>query len=120
MKEEEITTRKIITETIRQVQKLSELGEREFARVFYGIKDSNMDRDYVRSKFVYYLETGFISAYNRLDVRNSCRVLDYITEEVHSEPDYEETLADAEERYDRLCIEQDEGQPNDNDSGWEI
>ena len=101
----------IVANTLGTIQSLNKLGERDFARIFYGIKDSNMDRDYVRSKFVYYLETGFISAYNRLDVRNSCRVLDYITEEVHSEPDYEETLADAEERYDRLCLEMDEGGP---------
>ena len=31
----------------------------------------------------------------------------------------EERLGKAEERYEKMCIEQDEGQPNDNDSGWE-
>ena len=108
----------IVANTLGTIQSLNRLGERDFARIFYGIKDSNMDRDYVRSKFVYYLETGFISAYNRLDVRNSCRVLDYITEEVYTEPNYEDELGNAEERYEKLCIEQDEGQPNDNDSGW--
>jgi len=79
----------IVANTLGTIQSLNKLGERDFARIFYGIKDSNMDRDYVRSKFVYYLETGFISAYNRLDVRNCNRVLDYITEEVHREPEDE-------------------------------
>jgi len=26
----------------------------------------------------------------------------------------------AEERYLQMCIEMDEGQPNDNDAGWEF
>jgi DNA polymerase IIIc chi subunit len=82
MKEEEIKTRLIVTETIRQVQKLSELGEREFARVFYGIKDSDYNRDYVRSKYVFYQQEGFCRAYNRLDLPNQSRVLEYIMGEV--------------------------------------
>jgi len=82
MKEEEITTRLIVIETIRQVQKLSELGEREFARIFYGVKDSNMNRDYIRGKYIYYQEEGFCRAYNRLDFSNASRVLEYIMGEV--------------------------------------
>ena len=81
-------TFRLVANTLGTIQSLNRLGEREFARIFYGIKDSNnMERDYIRSKFIYYLETGFISAYNRLDVRNANRVLDYITEEVHPEND---------------------------------
>ena len=82
MKEKELRERMIVTETIRQVQKLSELGEREFARVFYGIKDSDHNRDYVRSKFIYYQQEGFCRAYNRLDLPNQSRVLEYIMGEV--------------------------------------
>ena len=37
----------------------------------------------------------------------------------HSVESEEERLGKAEERYEKMCIEQDEGQPNDNDSGWE-
>ena len=33
--------------------------------------------------------------------------------------EWEERLGRAEERYLKMCIEMDEGQPNDNDSGWE-
>jgi hypothetical protein len=81
----------IVAKTLGTIQSLNRLGEREFARIFYGIKDSNnMERDYIRSKFIYYLETGFISAYNRLDIRNANRVLDYITEEAHPENDWYE------------------------------
>tara|TARA_R100000963_G_C4642425_1_gene106068 strand:+ start:1499 stop:1747 length:249 start_codon:yes stop_codon:yes gene_type:complete len=82
MKEEEIKTRLIVTETIRQVQKLSELGEREFSRIFYGIKDSDHNRDYVRSKYIFYQQEGFCRAYNRLDLPNQSRVLEYIMGEV--------------------------------------
>ena len=82
MKEEEITTRLIVTETIRQVQKLSELGKREFARVFYGIKDSNYDRDHLQSKYIFYQQEGFSRAYNRLDIKNQSRILEYIIGEV--------------------------------------
>ena len=83
MKEkEELIKQLAVTETIRQVQKLSELGEREFARVFYGIKDSDHNRDYVRSKFIYYQQEGFCRAYNRLDLPNQSRVLEYIMGEV--------------------------------------
>ncbi len=111
----------IVANTLGTIQSLNKLGERDFARIFYGIKDSNnMDKEYIRSKFNYYCEQGFISAYNRLDINNCSRVLDYITEEVYTEPiDYEEQIAISEERYLKMCIEQDEGQPNDNDSGWE-
>jgi len=73
----------IVANTLGTMQSLNRLGEREFARIFYGIKDSNYNRDYVRSKFNYYCEEGFLKAYNRLDVNNCSRVLDYITEEVH-------------------------------------
>ena len=82
MKEEEITTRLIVTETIRQVQQLSELGKREFGRIFYGIKDSNYDRDYLQSKYIFYQQEGFCRAYNRLDLPNQSRVLEYIMGEV--------------------------------------
>jgi|7_EtaG_2_1085326.scaffolds.fasta_scaffold09093_2 hypothetical protein len=83
MKEkEELIKQLAVTETIRQVQKLSELGEREFARIFYGIKDSNYNRDYVRSKFIYYQQEGFCRAYNRLDINNASRIIDYIIGEV--------------------------------------
>ena len=55
MKEkEELIKQLAVTETIRQVQKLSELGEREFARIFDGVKDSKMNRDYRRGKYTYY------------------------------------------------------------------
>ena len=82
MNKEEIKTRLIVTETIRQVQKLSELGKREFGRVFYGIKDSNYNRDYLHSKYIYYCEEGFVRAYNRLDAPNASRILEYIMGEV--------------------------------------
>ena len=109
----------LVANTLGTIQSLSRLGEREFGQIFYNLKDNVMDTEYLRSKYNYYCEEGFIKAYNRLDVRNSCRVLDYITEEVYTEPNYEDELGNAEERYEKLCIEQDEGQPNDNDSGWE-
>ena len=73
----------IVANTLGTIQSLSRLGEREFARIFYGIKDTNYNREYVRGKYNYYCEDGFVKAYNRLDVRNCNRVLDYITEEVH-------------------------------------
>ena len=79
-------TYKLVAETIGSIQRLSRLGERDFARTFYGIKDTNMDRDYVRGKYNKYCEEGFLSAYNRLDIKNCIRIIDYITEEVHSEP----------------------------------
>ncbi len=75
-------TRTQVAETIGEIQKLSRLNKREFARIFYGLKDSNWDELYVRDKFNKYCEEGFISAYNRLDIRNASRVIDYITEEV--------------------------------------
>tara|TARA_R100000908_G_C3639105_1_gene76242 strand:- start:235 stop:504 length:270 start_codon:yes stop_codon:yes gene_type:complete len=71
-----------VAETIGEIQKLSRLNKREFARIFYGLKDSNWDELYVRDKFNKYCEEGFISAFNRLDIRNTSRVIDYITEEV--------------------------------------
>ncbi len=75
-------TRTQVAETIGEIQKLSRLNKREFARIFYGLKDSNWDELYVRDKFNKYCEEGFISAFNRLDIRNTSRVIDYITEEV--------------------------------------
>ena len=83
MKEkEELIKQLAVTETIRQVQKLSELGEREFARIFYGVKDSNMNRDHIRGKYRYYCEEGFFRAYNRLDIRNASRIIDLIIGEI--------------------------------------
>ena len=83
MKEKEQLIKQLaVTETIRQVQKLSELGEREFARIFYGVKDSNMNRDYIRGKYRYYCEEGFFRAYNRLDIRNASRIIDLIIGEI--------------------------------------
>ena len=80
----------IVANTLGTIQSLSRLGERDFGRIFYNLKDNVMDTEYLRSKYNYYCEEGFISAYNRLDVRNCNRVLDYITEEVHREPEDEE------------------------------
>ena len=109
----------IVANTLGTIQSLNRLGERDFARIFYGIKDSNYNRDYVRSKFNYYCQEGFIKAYNRLDVNNCNRVLDYITEEVYTEPiDYEEQIAASEVSFNKLAIEQDEGDGTDNDYGW--
>ena len=67
-------TYKMVANTLGSIQRLNQLGEREFARVFYG---------YIREKFNRYCEEGFLSAYNRLDISNCIRVLDYITEEVN-------------------------------------
>jgi hypothetical protein len=75
----------IVANTLGTIQSLSRLGEREFGQIFYNLKDNVMDTEYLRSKYNYYCEEGFIKAYNRLDVRNCNRVLDYITEEVHTE-----------------------------------
>lgn len=80
----------LVANTLGTIQSLSRLGERDFGRIFYNLKDNVMDTEYLRSKYNYYCEEGFISAYNRLDVRNCNRVLDYITEEVHREPEDEE------------------------------
>ena len=81
----------LVANTLGTIQSLSRLGERDFGRIFYGTKANNvMDAEYIRSKYNYYCEEGFVKAYNRLDVRNCNRVLDYITEEVHREPSYEE------------------------------
>ena len=85
MKEEEIRT--IVVETIQNIQQLSRLGEREFAKIFYGIKESNWEPMYVREKFNKYCEEGFMRAYNRLDIRNASRILDFIVEECKEEED---------------------------------
>ena len=76
----------IVANTLGTIQSLSRLGEREFGQIFYNLKDNVMDTEYLRNKYHYYCEEGFVKAYNRLDVRNCNRVLDYITEEVHREP----------------------------------
>ena len=76
----------LVANTLGTIHSLNRLGEREFARIFYGTKPNNvMDTEYIRSKYNYYCEEGFLKAYNWLDVRNCNRVLDYITEEVHRE-----------------------------------
>ena len=36
-----------------------------------------------------------------------------------TEEEQEDEIGRREERYEKMCIEMDEGQPNDNDSGWE-
>lgn len=77
----------MVANTLGSIQRLNQLGERDFARVFYGVKDTNLKRGYIREKFNRYCEEGFLSAYNRLDIGNCIRVLDYITEEVN-EADY--------------------------------
>ncbi len=106
---------RLVAETIGSIQRLNQLGEREFARVFYGLKDSNTNREYVRQKYHKYCEEGFLSAYNRLDIGNTIRVLEYITDDIYkyveTDDDYEEQLGKAEESYDRLCLEMDEGGP---------
>ena len=71
-----------VVDILGQIQRLNRLNKREFARIFYGLKDSNWDELYIRDKFNKYCEEGFLSAYNRLDVRNSNRIIDIITEEV--------------------------------------
>tara|TARA_R100000152_G_scaffold20417_1_gene14073 strand:+ start:1614 stop:1886 length:273 start_codon:yes stop_codon:yes gene_type:complete len=71
-----------VVETLQQIQRLNRLNKREFARTFYGLTDSNWNELYIRDKFNKYCEEGFLSAYNRLDVKNSNRVIDIITEEV--------------------------------------
>jgi len=73
----------IVANTLGTIQSLSRLGEREFGQIFYNLKDNVMDTEYLRTKYNYYCEEGFVKAYNRLDIRNCNRVLDYITEEVH-------------------------------------
>ena len=71
-----------VVDILQQIQRLNRLNKREFARTFYGLKDSNWDELYIRDKFNKYCEEGFLSAYNRLDVRNCNRIIDIITEEV--------------------------------------
>jgi len=75
-------TRTQVTETIREIQKLSRLNTREFGRIFYGMKDTIIDIEYLNGKYYKYCEEGFIPAYNRLDIPNMSRVIDYITEEI--------------------------------------
>ena len=75
-------TRTQVAETIGEIQKLSRLNKREFGRIFYGMKDTIIDVDYLNGKYNKYCEEGFIPAYNRLDIKNMSRVIDYITEEV--------------------------------------
>jgi len=86
IKEELITkqnkARTQVAETIGEIQKLSRLNKREFGRIFYGMKETIIDTDYLNGKYNKYCEEGFISAYNRLDIKNMSRVIDYITEEV--------------------------------------
>lgn len=80
--EKQNKTRTQVAETIGEIQKMSRLNKREFSKIFYGMKDTIMDTDYLNVKYNKYCEEGFISAYNRLDIRNMSRVIDYITEEV--------------------------------------
>jgi len=76
----------IVANTLGTMQSLNRLNKREFGRIFYGLLiDDLVPSFYINSKYNYYCEEGFIKAYNRLDVRNATRVLDYITEEVHTE-----------------------------------
>tara|TARA_R100000700_G_C3160423_1_gene136642 strand:+ start:811 stop:1083 length:273 start_codon:yes stop_codon:yes gene_type:complete len=71
-----------VVDILQQIQRLNRLNKREFARTFYGLSDSNWNELYIRDKFNKYCEEGFLSAYNRLDVKNCNRVIDIITEEV--------------------------------------
>ena len=71
-----------VVETLQQIQRLNRLNKKEFARTFYGLTDSNWNELYIRDIFNKYCEEGFLSAYNRLDVRNCNRIIDIITEEV--------------------------------------
>ena len=87
--EEEQTKRElheIIFFAIDELKEREDMSIHSFSQIFYGQKYSRKSDalGYLRSKYVKFVEEGFISAYGRLDMNNRHRVIEWLVDMIYA------------------------------------